>query len=445
MPKYLAFDIEIAKMLPEDEDDWKAHRPLGISCAAVLPSDTRKPVVFYGVTTAKQPKDRMSQHEAASLVNYLTKMANDGYIILTWNGLGFDFDILAEESGLYNECRRLVVHHIDMMFHAFCELGYGISLDRAAKAMGLPGKTEGMNGALAPRVWADGEKQDVLDYVVQDVRTTLDLALICEQRKHLRWTSQSGNTRTLPLPQGWLTVHQAMALPEPDTSWMPNPWPRKKLLEWILVLDAVVQEQPQCITRSQITVKGYDYEKVKSLYWEARQHHDTAMSKLQEPDDPIPHSYKKPFWMNSNRTCPAGDKEWLERLQKVANKLYEQIASLNPVVEFMTTRGQELYVVASKFMGLQAKRIQEMAVEVQGWSTELKARLDEKLRLADEWQLKADQWEGLLMTESAEEAELRWNEEIFEEEADDGLATLSELAYDAGYDSLDDYWDSTPD
>lgn len=52
MIKYLAFDIEITKILPEDEDDWKAYRPLGISCAAVLPSDTKKPLVFYGINAA---------------------------------------------------------------------------------------------------------------------------------------------------------------------------------------------------------------------------------------------------------------------------------------------------------------------------------------------------------------------------------------------------------
>ena len=37
--KYLAFDLEIAREIPEG-GDWKANRPLGISCAATLASDT---------------------------------------------------------------------------------------------------------------------------------------------------------------------------------------------------------------------------------------------------------------------------------------------------------------------------------------------------------------------------------------------------------------------
>ena len=30
----ISWDIEIAKILPENVADWKVHRPLGISCAA---------------------------------------------------------------------------------------------------------------------------------------------------------------------------------------------------------------------------------------------------------------------------------------------------------------------------------------------------------------------------------------------------------------------------
>jgi hypothetical protein len=45
------------------------------------------------------------------------------YTIVTWNGTGFDFDILAEESGMLAECKGLAVNHVDMMFHVLCRLG----------------------------------------------------------------------------------------------------------------------------------------------------------------------------------------------------------------------------------------------------------------------------------------------------------------------------------
>lgn len=45
MNKYLAFDIEIAKVMTSGETDWKAQRPLGISCAATFDSADDKPML----------------------------------------------------------------------------------------------------------------------------------------------------------------------------------------------------------------------------------------------------------------------------------------------------------------------------------------------------------------------------------------------------------------
>ena len=116
----------------------------------------------------------MSREEAAALVEYLEAQTKQGYTVLTWNGLGFDFDVLAEESGMPGECRRLATNHVDLMFHVFCQLGHGIGLDAAARGMGIQGKPEGMSGAVAPVLWAAGRREEVLAYVAQDVKTTLE-------------------------------------------------------------------------------------------------------------------------------------------------------------------------------------------------------------------------------------------------------------------------------
>jgi len=226
--KYLAFDIETAKPLTDDEmKDWKTHRPLGMTCAATLLSDNQKVVVWAG-------KERMSRQEACDLVNYLAEKAKNGYTILTWNGLGFDFDVLAEESGLVDECRELAIKHVDMMYHIVCKLGYGIKLDAAAKGMGFNGKPEGMNGSKAPVMWAEGRRHEVLEYVSQDVRATLAVGLFCENCGQLDWIARSGNLRTMKLPHGWLTVEEAEKLPKPYTGWMKEPaWNRSEFTEWM--------------------------------------------------------------------------------------------------------------------------------------------------------------------------------------------------------------------
>jgi hypothetical protein len=231
--KYLAFDIETATILPDVASDWLRHRPLGISCAATLANDETSPRVWHGKTAEGSPAGRMQQHEAAQLVEYLARMTSDGYRILTWNGLAFDFNILAEESAKRDVCRRLAWDHVDMMFHVFCMQGFRVALDKAAQGMGLPGKTEGMSGILAPQLWAEGRHQEVLDYVGQDVRVTLSLAQKCQQSRRFRWVTQKGTRQSLDLTDGWLPAKAAYLLPKPDTSWMRNPASRDEFIAWL--------------------------------------------------------------------------------------------------------------------------------------------------------------------------------------------------------------------
>jgi len=231
--RYLAFDIEIAKLLPEEVGDLKQHRPLGICCAAALESD-EKPELFYGRDADGRPAEVMTQTDVSNMVDYLQEKVQAGYTVVTWNGLGFDFDILAEESGREADCRKLAVEHVDMMFHVFCEKGYPVSLDAAAQGIGTPGKPEGINAAMAPKLWADGETQTVLDYVAHDCEITLQVATVNEQNGFFQWVTRKGTNSRFNIRQGWLPVREALELPVPDTSWMTKPaWSRDKFAGWL--------------------------------------------------------------------------------------------------------------------------------------------------------------------------------------------------------------------
>lgn len=230
--KYLAFDIETAE-LPDWGHNRSRRRPVGITCAATLASDEPAPRLWYAKSDDGRPADRMQQADAKQLVDYLEFKAAEGYAPLTWNGLDFDFQVLAEESGALAQCRRIAWGHVDMMFHVFCALGFRVSLAKAAQGMGIPGKPEGMSGIMAPGLWAEGRRQEVLDYVGQDVRIPLELAETCSQRGAFCWITSNGRLKSMPLPQGWLRVHEALALPEPDTSWMASPSSRSEFTAWL--------------------------------------------------------------------------------------------------------------------------------------------------------------------------------------------------------------------
>lgn len=235
--RYLAFDIEIAKVMTAGETDWKAQRPLGISCAATLTSDEDDPMLWYSTNESTGlPVASMTVEDVQDLICYLRYMANtQEYKILTWNGLSFDWDIMSEESGgMSDTCVDLALNHIDMMFHVFALRGHYLGLNKASKGMGLTGKLQGVNGADAPILWSQGQHQQVLQYVAQDVRVTLQVAQAVDQCKEIRWTSDKGRPNVVEIAK-WLTVSESLKLPEPDTSWMDNPPTRAQLMAWTQV------------------------------------------------------------------------------------------------------------------------------------------------------------------------------------------------------------------
>ncbi len=231
--RYIAFDIETAKNLPPYlRGDLLSYRPLGITCAATWCSDQHSPDVFYSKREDGTPAPQMTREDLSTFIDHLTSKTQSGYTIVTHNGCGFDFDVLAEESGRLRDCQSLALAHVDMLFHFFCVKGFLISLDAAAKALGKS-KSAQVDGALAPQLWQDGEHDAVLRYVAEDCRLTEEIAQAGEESKKIGWITRQGKLANCDLPGGWLTVEQASRLPLPDTSWMDRPLPRSRFTAWL--------------------------------------------------------------------------------------------------------------------------------------------------------------------------------------------------------------------
>jgi hypothetical protein len=120
-----------------------------------------------------------------------------------------------------------------MMFHIVCSLGYPVALDSAARGMGYPGKPPGISGVKAPKLWAEGRYNEVLEYVAQDVRTAIQIAQAAERRRRFEWITRKGTRNTMCLSTGWFTVREASLLPLPDTSWMTRPLTRQSFMDWL--------------------------------------------------------------------------------------------------------------------------------------------------------------------------------------------------------------------
>jgi hypothetical protein len=231
--KLISFDLEISKILPDFSGDLFEHAPLGISCAAVAHDE----VVFW------QGVPQLSKEECQGLVKDLMEYAASGHIFVTWNGCGFDFRVLAQESGLFEECGELALNHIDMMLLVTFKKGWFLGLDKALQGANISGKVHEvelsngdilreMNGGLAPELWAKEEYDAVLTYLRGDVEQTLELAKVVLETQRIRWTSGRGKPQSASVPN-LITVRKCFNIPEPDTSWMSNPPQRKNFVSWI--------------------------------------------------------------------------------------------------------------------------------------------------------------------------------------------------------------------
>ena len=237
MKKYVAFDLEICTELDE-KVDWKIQIPLAISCASTVTSDGMMKTWYPNGWQGEPLPREMSSAEIGNLIEYLDFMNELGYTILSWNGLSFDFAVLAAKASKYHEqkCKELAMKHTDMMFHFFCEKGYWVGLNAVAKGLELSGKTEGMSGAQAPELWMGTmlDRLKVLNYVDKDSITTLEVCLKAEEQGYFEWTARSGRLNRFDLPDGWKSVEKSLETPEPDTSWMDEKRTREELMWWLI-------------------------------------------------------------------------------------------------------------------------------------------------------------------------------------------------------------------
>jgi hypothetical protein len=234
--KLAAFDLEIAKPIPQNAGSWDPFFPFGITCAAVALEGEDDPIIWQGVP-------QMTPDEVGTMLETLQQLVPDGYTLITGNGCKFDFRVVGEESGRWEEAAALAAEHIDLMLMFTFKQGHYLGLDKALRGAGIQGKRKtvtlnsgesfnNMDGAQAPHLWLKGEYNAVLSYLRDDVLQPIKLARSIEQSRSVRWASSTGATKSAPFDRLY-TVREAFNLPQPDTSWMRNPPQRQDFIAWM--------------------------------------------------------------------------------------------------------------------------------------------------------------------------------------------------------------------
>jgi len=261
---FIGFDLESAA---NDFYEGIDLLKLGISCAAICESGGGAATVFYDTDILGFTLPRVSQEYARLIADRLIDIAASGKIIITHNGLKFDFPLLDAICGDREYSRQLkrvaLEHHIDTGFSMVLDKSFMISLDTAAHALKLSGKTIGMHGSLAPILWnptRELSEEEILhikelgvipgtrsaqslclQYVAQDARTSVDVYYALVKKKSIRWvSSRTGRLVRDPwrpeiINGRMLTVAESMQKTPPETPWWPgNPFDKDQMLSWAL-------------------------------------------------------------------------------------------------------------------------------------------------------------------------------------------------------------------
>lgn len=180
--RYVAFDIETTGL-------YENGVAPGITCAATRLVDG---TVDVSRSWHSDYASVMTADTANAYIEYLCALQADGVTVVSFNGGAFDLKVLFDLTN-NPRVRELAARHCDVMYQFLVENGYFASLQSFCEGAGIAGKTGAGVDAIA--MWAEGDKDEVLSYCINDVRVLGDVyAHILENSGSKRQT-KGGKTR----------------------------------------------------------------------------------------------------------------------------------------------------------------------------------------------------------------------------------------------------------
>lgn len=231
--KRLCFDLELAsvfEMRPGDEIWDHAPFELAVVAAANERGEVRH---WYERAADGKPARALSRATARDVLAHLRDAQRAGVRVCAWNGLSFDVRALGDAAEEPKLAAEVALDLVDPMFQFFQQRGFLLGLAKVADGLGVEQKKL-MHGSDAPKEWARGNHQLVLDYVAGDCLLTDAVIAAIEAKRVVRWKTAKGAPAEEPMSR-LFTVRELLRLPPPDTSWMKDrPLKRERFYEWML-------------------------------------------------------------------------------------------------------------------------------------------------------------------------------------------------------------------
>lgn len=241
---FVAFDLEMDRLLEwgGSPESVSSHAPRILCGCTVSKNAISSDIRMWRSASKGAP---MSSAEVGALVDYLWLQYTAGKVLVTWGGTASDWRLLALECGdplRAQQCKLMALTAVDIPFMSLCTTGTMMSLDAAARGMGLGGKAPSHD---IPSKWARGEHDAVLAHVRWDAWTTAQLYEQTVQHKdgpQLHWITQKGKKRvwaaltTSHLGQfgflRMLSVTECLRLPHP-TPVFSSSFTREDMVQWV--------------------------------------------------------------------------------------------------------------------------------------------------------------------------------------------------------------------
>lgn len=184
----------------------------------------------------------MERQAVGALVDLLLDIHQSGHKIVTWNGTGFDFRLLAHESGRFADCAKLAREHYDLMLAVVGMRGHWLAVEKALNgadiSVALPSVqlrdgtvVDSVTKAHVPNLWQSGESMAVFKYTDDILTKVLLLAHHVLLSGKIGWIANSGRWNSVRLDR-LLTVNECYGLPPVTTAWATSPKTVDSLAGW---------------------------------------------------------------------------------------------------------------------------------------------------------------------------------------------------------------------